>query len=1005
MDSLLRVTLLGSLTAAKLSLSDTPPITHFRTHKTAALLGYLAFHAGVPQPREGLIVRFWPDSELEQGRMSLRTALSALRKDLGVVLATDKMTVTLHTQTDLQDFEQAAHRAHLPSLPERERVSQLQRATHIYGGPLLPGLYDDWIFPERERLASLQQAALLALARWHEGLGELVQAISYTRQATIADPFAEELRAELIRLLKKNGQLAEARRQFEDLERLLLEHLGTRPGKEIGALVADVGASTHEEPVMGRRVVVLPLSRGRFRGRREELVTLVQRLSGGKRDADGARLFTLFGPGGIGKTRLAIEAGRRLAAHGVLGEVRFVALAEATTADQIWEAIATALEMRAASLPSVVEVAARLGHSGTSLLLLDNVEQVALEAGEIATSLLAAVPGLTVLATSRRRLGTPDEELIAVGALPSDEGVALFVDRARSVVPDYHPTEVERASLETLVRRLEGFPLAIELAAAWASALTPAEMLTQLEAGLLALPERSDGPERHSSLTAAIQWSVNLLGPELRRGFLALSLFRGGWFAPAAESVCGVGREALASLRDRSLLTAQAQGDQLRFGMPMALRAFGEALLTAQEKADLMARHSAYFLTVAEHEKHPLHLTWEHANFQRALTTQDAPQHVRLCLALAPFWDQQGHWREGQRELTRALEHTTVAEERAQLLYSLGRLTFHLCDYERSTEAHQAALVIWEAQGNAVGIGRGYQALAAIGFHHSPNLDQVQMWTERSLTHFERAEFAPGQAAALIGLGAVATARGDRQAARVFQERSLAVATKASELHDQAVAHHRLGSTLVHLGELARAQAHLEAAEQLFQTLQNTNGLAYVLVDQGVVAYHQGVKEDAGRNYERALVSFRETEDLWGESVCQGNLARLATEQGNYSRAAQVWGESLKIRILLGDSIRVLIALDSIAHLLACLARDTADPEAADAALCLQAASVALRKQLGIAPPEPEENAPAPELLEELVGILAAQGATQRGGTLTLEQAMSLAQEMLFQVSNLVANQ
>ena len=988
-------TLFGSLAAA-VRPGVPGGVTRFRTQKTAALFAFLAYRAGAPQSRESLIARFWPDSGLDPGRMSLRTALAALRKDFGEALSTDKMTVTLHVATDVQRFERALREARQPALGERERIERLRGAVDACGGPLLPGFYDDWIFPERDRLAAERLAALGALSRWHESLGELPQAAAFARRACVADPLSESLRGELIRLLKAGGQRAEARRQFEDIERLLADALGNSPSPELRALVADIDADARESHAAGRRAVVLPIVRGRFRSRREPLAALVQRLSGGKGDGDGIRLFTLFGPGGIGKTRLAIEAARRLTAHGVVGEVRFVALADAATAAQLWDAVFSALELtRTSDAAPAAQVAARLEPSGSCLLILDNLEQIALEAGEAAAALLAAAPGLTILATSRRRLGTPDEELIAVGALDGDEGIALFVDRARAVAPGFDPTDAERATLRTLVARLEGSPLAIELAAAWASALTPAEMLTQLDDGPLALPERAGGEERHSSLSAAIRWSVALLGPDLRRAFFALSVFRGGWLASASEAVCGVGRDALAGLRDRSLLSAQARGDALRFEMHEALRAYGQAALPPEERAPLESRFVDWFLRLAESGAEPARIAEEKANFQRALERADPARRVRLCLALAPLWESQGRWQDGRLWLEAALTCEMEESGRAWLLHYLGRLRYQLCDYPAALKAHQEALPLFEALSEAVGIGKSCQALAAIAFHHRSDLDRVEALTERALAQFEAADHAAGQASALAGLGAVATARGDRKAARTLHQRSLDVASTSGATAEMAFAHHRLGSTAIHLDALESAERHLLCAERLYRYLESPGGAAHVLLDLGVLAYYRDRPGEARVRYESALAALREHGDPWGASICLGNLARLAAEEGESGQAARLWGESLDIRTALGDTLLVLYSLEGIAHLLACRARGIGSKEAAEGAVRLRAAGLALREKLGAGPLDPDPDAPSAALLRDILGEARFVRAEAEGTDFTEERAVEIARAAL----------
>ncbi len=998
MDLALDITLLGSLSARNARLPESEPVTRFRTQKTGSLFAYLAFKAGRALPREELVDRFWPESEVDAGRSSLRTALAALRKDFGDALRADKASIMLSATTDLQRFEAALVAARNTKAPEPQRVERLREAVEAYGGPLLPGLYDDWILRERDRLEAEHRAALSALSRWHGALGEVNVALDYAHRAAAADPLSEEIRADLIRLLKQMGRPAEARRQFDDLERLLDEQLAEKPSDAVRALVTEINAQAVDAaPGEPARAVRLPVSRGRFRGRQDMLSALVQRLGGGRAAADGACLFTLFGPGGVGKTRLAIETARRLAAHVMFGEVWFVALATATTAEQIWESLLETLELtRSATVPAAAQIAARLERAGRALLVLDNLEQAALEGGEVAAALLDRAPGLTILTTSRRRLGAAGEELIPVSGLPTDESVGLFIDRARGVTPGFSPTDAEKEAIRKVVERVEGFPLAIELAAAWASVLTPSEMLAQLERGVLGMPGRTAGEERHLSLTATIRWSVDLLGQDLRQAFFALSIFRGGWDAAAAQTVSGVDRDALASLRDRSLITAQSQVERIRFGMHEALREFGESTLTVSERRSLADRHSAYFAALAESASHE-QLTLEHANLQLALDSATGEQQRRMGLSLSSFWERQGHWREGRQVLERITADMSVesaGRDDATLVHALGRLCYDMCDYEASRGHHERALAIGERLGDDLGIARSYHALASVSYHHKPDIAQSRKLVESALHYFTRAGDAAGQASALIGMGVVATGVGDYLAARAYQQRSLEIAQSAGLMTEQGIAHWRLGLSSSKVGEFEEADRHLNRAEQIFRELRQPVNLAYVSVEQGALAHNRdgpGDREIARACYARALPIFRELGESWAWSICLGNLARLALAEGDCRSSAGHWDESLRIRVNLHDRISVATALDGIACLVFTAVVSLGLLELGPDAVRLRAAGASIRAELGLDTVSPEDETADEPAVRALVGAEACTATEAEGAELSQEEAVALA--------------
>ncbi len=999
--------MLGSLSASLTHLPDLPPITRFRTQKTASLFAFLASRAGNPQPREELIERFWPENDLDNGRMSLRTALAALRKDFGDALQADKVFVNLNGATDIQRFKLAVRTAQNQQITDEERIAALREAVEVYGGPLLPGFYDDWILAERERLETAYRTCLTALARWHTALGELPVALDFAYRAAASEPLSEEIRSDLIRLLKQMGRPAEARWQFDDIDRLLREHLDRVPSPPIAALVAEIPEASGmagPRPAAKSCAVHLPVSRGRFRGRYDLLTLLAQLLSSATADAESPRLFTLLGPGGIGKTRLAIEAARRLAAKGHIGETWFVPLATAVTAEEVWEKILETLAMKPSSTaPASVLISARIALSGKSLLVLDNLEQVALEASEIASTLLNSSPELTILATSRRRLGAEGEYLIAVDGLQEEDAVGMFLDCARGVVPDFVPSEAEKRTIRALTGRLEGFPLAIHLAVAWLSVMTPAEMLAQLEGGILNLPERAVGEQRHASITAAIQWSVDLLGHELRQAFLTLSVFRGGWDSRAASAVCGVGHEAMASLRDRSLITAQTveqtkdtegtkEGTKgtLRFTMHEALREFGTASLSPAEWKQAVGKHTEYYVALAESVGHE-RLISEHANLRTAFAAGSREEQQRVALALIPFWDKLGHWQEGQQAIKQVLTGLSDTPDRAELLHSLGRLCYKLNDFAASQIHHEQALELCRLLGDDRGMGRAYYALASISFHYQPDLARSRRLTELSLQHCIKASDAEGQATALIGLGVLATAEGNLTVARSFQQQSLEIAEANGLLTETAIAHWRLGLTALKLADYEEAERRLSQAAQLFQSLQEPVNLAYVRIQQGVLAQKCGHSERAQRNYEDALSFFHELGELWVCAICIGNLARLSAESREYAQAAAHWLESLRLRLLVKDEVNLATALDGIAGLLFRIAAGTQAQNLVRDAIRIRAATAQIRSHLGIGEPagedRPEQEAEARAHLGETDSALAER----EGNALSQDEVVQLA--------------
>ncbi|MGC4042203.1 MAG: BTAD domain-containing putative transcriptional regulator [Armatimonas sp.] len=988
------VRLLGELSVTQ---KDTV-IAHFRTQKTAALLAFLAFHTGTPQPREALIERFWPEADLDQGRMSLRTALSSLRKLLGDSLITDTSTAMVNVRTDLVPFEKAVRAARSDQAPEPERIRRAQEAVEIYRGPLLPGFYEDWVLAERDRLAGAYIASLSMLARWHTDRDELAQALDYAHRAAMADPLHEGVRAELIRLLRKANRPAEALRQYRELERLLDELLGARPKTTTAALVEGLTENSGSSSSEPEAQVHLPHVLGRFRGRRDTLNTLTRRLSGGKSDAEGIRLFTLFGPGGAGKTRLAIEAGRRLAAHGFFVGIYFVPLATAYDEGQFWEGLREGLGLAAAAQfsPSS-QIIAYLRASHPTLLLCDNLEQADPEVSLAIEFLLNAVPDLTVLATSRRRLAIPGEELFAVGGLSEDDAIALFVDRARSVSSEFTLTPENEASVRALCGRVEGSPLALELAAAWAGALTPAEMCVQLESSLLKLPERKSGEERHRSLKAAIAWSLDLLEPELRQSFCRLSIFPTGFDSEAAQSVCEIHRHTLAILRDRSLLQTEAHESGMRFSLHESLRAYGKSQLSSTELATLAERHTSYFYTLAQRARAglrgPEELAWrqrltrEWLHLQAAIEARleilsDPNGTLDFCRELSDALRMGGREKQGLSWLERALSAEVTMERRLEALLEAAHFTHYFGDQEGSTALLQEA----EALAAEVNTPKA-RAHFLLTYAYLQGLKQGDM---SSLTE------VLDEAIALYrtldqkeSLVLALSHRGDGQMKQGLDDLAEASLREARQLAEelgwrsrQAQIESDLGLLLCNQGRAEEAEPIFQAALAEFTALGMELEVAHQHMNLGRVAYEREDAAGAQSRLEQAQTLYVKLGDQTHAMFALHNLGLVAEIQGDFEGMRRYQCESLRRAVEYQDRLAIIAGLESLGtncH--------TLGDSLQGARLCGAAAQ--LRQKYAL--PQQEEQEDVYQQMIETIGEDAFEEAFAQGQALTQTQAVALA--------------
>ncbi len=500
-----QIQLLGGLQAR----SGEQVIKRFRTQKFGLLLAYLAYYGQRAHPREELITLLWPDADPQAGRLNLRVALSSLRKQLeppgvpdGSVLVTDGDTVSLHPnafQTDVQTFDTAVSAA-AQATEETDRREQLFLAVEIYQGRLLPGYYEDWVGLEQTRLEERYRQTLQRLIETLEQTGDLSLALDYAHRAIALDPLDETGSQWLIRLYQRTGQPAAALRQYKELERLLKAQLGVTPSSETRRLLDPSATAApptppgHEAVPSSRRkssdkaplpvqqanaapaFALLPPTFTRFFGREAERADLSDLLADEK-----IPVITMLGTGGIGKTRLAVEAARQAAAN-FPGGLAFVALNGISDSSHIPEVILSALHIAPAPKPLPLEriisaLESKLDAApARCLLVLDNLEhlltdETAGQTVEIIQALTARLPHLKLLLTSRQPLQIEGEFRFPLSSLPFPTlsgtperllefaCIQLFVNRAQAVRPDFQITARNIPALIELCRRLDGLPL------------------------------------------------------------------------------------------------------------------------------------------------------------------------------------------------------------------------------------------------------------------------------------------------------------------------------------------------------------------------------------------------------------------------------------------------------------------------------------------------------------------------------------------------------------------
>ncbi len=652
-------------------------------NKLQTLLAMLALAAPQPVSVDRLTEELWGDEQPGNPANALQALVSQLRRLLGrdtvthvgggyaLGIAPEEVDVGRLTRLVHEGRDASARGDHAGA------VRRFRAAVELVRGPPLAELDDRWF--AREASARLEDLVLGA----HEGLldGELtmgrhadvVEAVAHLVER---HPLRERFRVQLITALYRCGRQADALQAYRDARDHLVEELGLDPSTELQAIERAVlahdpalAAPIALSPLVVRPVVPAPLTS--FVGRRRELPAL-------RAAVDATRLTTIVGPGGVGKTRLALELVRQLADE---REVWFVELAPVVEAASVAETIAIGLGAPERACadgrppPSPERRAAdRLGTRDV-VVVIDNCEHVVAAAASCALVLLAECPGLHVVTTSREPLGVEGERQFAVAPLDDEESAELFAERARAVQPMFDAAAGsidDQDELIELCRHLDGLPLAIELAAARTKTLPVPEIVDRLRDRFALLRrEGRGGPARHDGLEAAIDWSYDLLFEDERRMLRLLSVFSGGATIEAAEEVCGPDAFELATrLVDRSLLVAERGGRAVRLVMLESVRAYGlRRLQEGGELDEARAAHLRAFTRLAERVEEEStgrdQLDWlarlddEHDNLRTALADavdRDPEGALRLVAALLRPW-----WFRGRRHDARLWLEASLA--------------------------------------------------------------------------------------------------------------------------------------------------------------------------------------------------------------------------------------------------------------------------------------------------------------------------------------------------------
>lgn len=993
------------------------PLPRMKTRKGLYILALLALRYDRDVERGWLAGTIWPENEEGAALTYLRQSLSDLRNALGDgatrLLSPTPRTLRLDlggADVDLITFRQCLKRG--------DRAS-LEQAVSLYRGPLLEGWTEDWLLLEREGCTQSYLGALEMLAQQatqSEG-SDSASAVRYLREIVAADPLRESACRALMQALAATHDYAALTQVYRTLRAVLRREVNAEPDTETQALFARLRAQARSHSVIPApvgsgskteradslpkvpggtpRIVSLPRPLSEFIGRNREV-------EGVKRTLIASRLVTLHGTGGVGKTRLSLRVAEELADDFPDG-VRFVDLSPISDPALVPKTVAATLgigELPGRPLTELVCDRLREWHF---LLLLDNCEHLTDACAHFAAAVLRECPHVRILATSRQRLGIAgetvrrvppltlpdprqlsDDDKNAASALMEYEAVRLFVERAQRVRPNLVLNPEMLRSIAILCRRLDGIPLAIELAAARMNALDPAQITARLKERfrLLSGGDRT-APDRQRTLRGTLDWSYDLLTPEEKVLLCRLSVFAGGWTLEATETVCAGSpqegfpgleewevMDCLTGLADHSLVVVESENGEVRYRLLETVREYGKERLRERgdESSWLRAKHRAYFLhliqDVAPHLTGREQATWldklerDHDNFRAALDgcMEDGTQEaIRIGLQLSGdlhrFWVQRGHASEGYRRYVTllSLDNGEPTSERGRALFGAGILTRSLADFTAAREMLGEALTIYRQTGNL-----------------------------------------RAQASTLNVLSDIASTQGNHWGARTLLEEALPLCREVGHRPTEASILHNLGNICGQQGNFPESRTYHEQALALSQEIGDLAVEASILNSLGVVADLQKDFPAAKVWFEQALVRNRELGDSRQVVVNLYNLAAYAENLGDFAQAEDYFRQALLLSRELGASRSRRL----IAYLLRGMAK-TLVIHSPERSARLFGASDFLMEVIGI-PQDDEDHAEYKKIETALHAALSEQRYTtlwEEGRILSIEQAVSVALE------------
>lgn len=952
------------------------PVTGFESDKVRALLVYLAVET-TSQRRTALSGLLWPDMPEASARHNLSQVLFNLRQVIGdreaqppfLLVSRDAIQFNPASDytLDVALFnrllaESDAH-GHAHSKICEACAHQLQQAVTLYQGDFLhqffledSATFEEWALVQREQLHRRALTALSNLAAYHEHRADFEAALRSCERQLALDPWREEAHQQMMRILVRSGQRSAALAQYESCRRILAQELGVEPSPETRALYEQIRTGALSGKETGRQedkdkpistisqspLFNLPTQLTPFLGRSRERADL------GRLLADPTcRLLALTGPGGIGKTRLALQAAQDQQTAFAQG-VAFVALAPLTTGEQVTPAIAEALHYSFDGPTDLQRQLINHLRPKVLLLVLDNFEHL-LAGGEglaIVRAILQEAPGVKLLVTSHEPLNIQGEWIYEVAGLGQD-AAELFVQSARRVRAGFVLQAEEQPWVERICRLVDEMPLGIELAASWVRLLSCAEIAGEIERNLdfLATPMR-DAPERHRSLRAVFDHSWHLLNDSERQGLQRLAVFRGGFGREAAEAVAGVSLSLLSALVAKSLLHRTATG---RYDLHELVRQYAAARLhqDAEVAALTQKKHACYFATWLQQadrairgaiqpegaatirvEIDNIRLAWDWAVAQG-----EAAQLQPLIFTLYWFYDYTNRFEEGTEVFHQAAAglQSLVEQLPSPPVGMLGTLG-HILAFEgwfnmrfgrllKAREVLNQSVALLRPLPAPVALSDALRAQGLV-YHLTGEHQQSRACLEESLAlkRIHGDDWEPSFQ--LLHRGLLAYAQGDYQASTTLLRELVAIVRRLGHAHAIARALLRLSASLLALGvdepaAYDEAEQLVEESLQISQIHEDRSARALAFDVLGMIAQSRGgerVAEAIGW-FRQSLALYREIGDRWSLARVLNLLGMALVQLDHHEEAAASFYEALTTALALETLPQALEALAGLAAL------------------------------------------------------------------------------------------